>query len=803
MKTNYKKIIRDLTKDKSKNLLLILAVAVGVFGIGTIVGAYAVVSREMKANYLGTHPASATIETEGTFITTETVEEVKNLPGIKEAERHATVTAAMKINGRWHPMLLFVKDNFGYCRTNTVYHSSGENSPPELTMLVERTALQVMKTTERGKVIVKIPNGKETELTVSGIVHDPGLAPAWQEETGYGYITLSTLHQLGATQDFNELRIIVDDSLATMEKITEKSKYIAAMLSGKGYKIHEVQIPPPFRHPHQTQMSTILSLFTIFTFMLLALSSVLVATSVSTLMVRQVREIGIMKTLGAKSTQISFMYFFMILVIGLSASIIAIPLSRFGAKMMYSQISTLLNLRIFDDTIPVWVMVVQISTGLIIPLLAALVPVLRGSRKSIREALDNYGLPKQNNSNGIFSILSSSLKFKNTGINLSLRNIFRQKARLIMTLTLLSAGGAMFMTALNVSDAWDNNLTKIYKYRKYDLETRLHDFTNTDKIRLDISKMKGVNKVEAWSYSSTCFVKDVNYNIVNTYPDKGHGSFSIVGVSLPTELLNPNILKGRWLKPSDEKAVVLNQMVQAINPDIRIGDSKSLSIDNLPSRWKVVGIVEDVGSPATAYVPLNTFSKFAGTEDLNNLLFISYADRSKEYNDLMTGEVEKYFFDNNIAVDRDLPVSLLHNAMAEHMSVLINSLIAMAILLAIVGGLGLMSTMSISIMERTREIGIMRAIGATPLKIRKLVTTEGMIIASLSLVIAFGFSLFLSKYLGIFLGEMAFRTPLDLIISAIAIVLWIILIIAGSILATTFPARRAGRISVREAIAYE
>jgi putative ABC transport system permease protein len=157
----------------------------------------------------------------------------------------------------------------------------------------------------------------------------------------------------------------------------------------------------------------------------------------------------------------------------------------------------------------------------------------------------------------------------------------------------------------------------------------------------------------------------------------------------------------------------------------------------------------------------------------------------------------------NISVSSTTPVWLLHNAIAGHMKVLINSLMAMAILMALVGTIGLMSTMSMSILERTREIGVMRAIGATPKKIRNLIVWEGLLIGLLSILIAFALSVLLSTYMGRFIGNMAFKTPLFLTISLIALGIWVLIIIAGSFTATLYPAKRANKITTREALAYE
>src|SRR5688572_23745673 len=221
MQTRYYKVIRDLTSDYSKNFMLVLAIGIGVFGIGSILGGYSVIKREMTDNYMGTVPASATIEVEKD-ISKGLVDSVRQFPGIAEVERHATLVARMKVNEKWYPILFFIVDDFKDKRTNKVYQVSGESEPLAGTMLVERTALVLMHASEGDEITIKTPNGNPRKLKIVGTVHDPGLAPAWQEQAGYGYITRSTLRLLGETQGFDQLRILVSEQPDSRQHITQK-----------------------------------------------------------------------------------------------------------------------------------------------------------------------------------------------------------------------------------------------------------------------------------------------------------------------------------------------------------------------------------------------------------------------------------------------------------------------------------------------------------------------------------------------------------------------------------------------------
>jgi putative ABC transport system permease protein len=793
------KVIRDLTSNYSKNLMLVLAIAVGVFGIGSILGAYKVINREMATNYLSTEPASATIEYEGT-ISNELLKSIKSFPGIKKAERRATITGRMKVEDRWYPILLFVIDDFKKMEINKALPVSGSQTPDTGSMLVERTALVVMQANEGDEVTIKTPHGEPRSLKITGLVRDPGLAPAWQEQAGYAYITLDALHQLGEKQGFDLLRLQVSENEYSASEITRKAEEVADFLKTKGIKIHEIQVPPPGKHPHQSQMNAVLTIFIVFCFMILGLGSILVATSMATLMVKQVRQIGVMKTIGGNSAQIGRLYVLMLFVICIVALIVSIPLSRLAAFGFYTQIAGLLNLEITDTSIPWSVPLIQLISGITLPMIAAAFPLVRGSRISVRAALDNYGVSAKSTPVSFISRLPFVNALSDT-FRLALRNAFRQRSRLGLTLGLLAAGGAMFMTALNVSEAWDKNLKRIYVQRLYDQEIKLNDRIDPDSVFQRIESLSGVTTVEGWDYSSTSVVKESNYEVTKTYPDKGHGSFTILALPVNTKLLNPTLTEGQWLSREGTNEVVLNQMART--SEMKIGDEISLSLEDKPTTWKIIGFTEDVGSSAAAYVSIETFSKLNQSTNQIKMVRIGYEDRSKENALYKNREIEKVLEELHVSVSSSTPVWLLHNAVAAHMKVLVNSLLAMAILMAVVGTLGLTSTISMNVLERTREIGVMRAIGATPKKIRNLIVSEGLIIGVISIVLAFVISIALSYFMGEFIGHISFRTPLTLTISLMAILIWVLIVIAGSYLATILPAKKANIVTTREALSYE
>jgi putative ABC transport system permease protein len=127
----------------------------------------------------------------------------------------------------------------------------------------------------------------------------------------------------------------------------------------------------------------------------------------------------------------------------------------------------------------------------------------------------------------------------------------------------------------------------------------------------------------------------------------------------------------------------------------------------------------------------------------------------------------------------------------------------MSILGVAVGGLGLSTTMSINVLERNREIGIMRAVGASTHSIFRIIVGEGVLIGLLSWVFATVIAAPVSIYISYMFGTIFFKTPLNIGLSPTGIFIWLVLAILFAALSSLYPAYKASRMSVREALSYE
>lgn len=793
----WRKILRDLSAERGRALLMVTAMAISIMSIGTVLGAFSIMTREMPRNYLETRPASAALELSA-GVDRALVEEVRRRPGIAEAEPGEIVLGRAKVGDDWVQLLLFVVDDFDAIRLNTFARESGAWPPLEGTMLIERSAVPVLKASEGDSLLVKTPHGRALSVPITGLVHDPGLAPAWQEREGYGYITRATLVRLGEPAVLGELRVTLSDRAADVATIEAKANELAQWLDERGHSVTQARVPPPNKHPHQSQMMGVLFLMLTFSGMALVLSAILVATSVAALLSRQVREIGVMKTIGARSGQLAALYAGLIAVLGLFAVVLALPVGVVGARSLANMSAKMLNLSIASDAIPWWVFAIQAAAGVLVPLAAAAVPIARGCRITVRDAIDRHGA-SQPVLGGPWGSVLGKLSWMSRLTSLALRNAFRRRTRTALTLALLAAGGAMFMTARNISRGWERIVDRVYENRSYDVEIRLNAPAEVSE---QLRRVPGVRTLEAWGYSQTALFRPDHVDVVRTYPDGSHGSLALVGPPPRTELVHFPLIAGRWLAPDDTDAVVVNHMVLSQAPGTAVGDRITLSLAGRPTTWRVVGIVEEVGSPGVAYVTSEAFARAAGTPGQARMLRIATRAASPEHRTEIIRAIERRLEEEKVSVESVIPLAVLRTAMGDHVIVLIRLLLAMAALMVTVGMLGLASTMGTNVLERTREIGVMKTIGATNSQVARLVVSEALLVGFASWVAALVLAVPLTGLVGTTVGMLSFRVRLPLVIDPIGVLSWLALALLVAVVATLLPARRASRLTVWGAIGH-
>ncbi len=797
MRPRWRKVWADLHSARSRFLLMSVALAASITVVAAIFTAYAILSREVPRNYVDSNPASAQLHMDG--IDSALIKQVGMLPNIADAEASATLSARIEVApNQWMSLLLFVVPDFRQLRINTFRPESGAWPPPLGAMLVERSAMPLTGAAVGDSISVQTESGGKRKLVIAGVVHDAGLAPAWQEQTVYGYLNPETLTALGESGALDLLKIVVSKGADDATQIQATAGSVADWLHENGHHVHEIRIPPPLRHPHQGQLNAVVRMLQMFSLLALLLGAILCATIIGGLLAQHNRQIAIMKAIGARSNQIAGLYLGLVGLIGIVSVAISLPLGLRAGRAFVSVVAELLNLEIASYAVPGWLPAGVIAVGLLAPVITALIPILIASRRTVREAIDDHGVARNGAGFGALGRWLTRVGVSDPGLTLALRNTFRRRGRLLMTLGLLATAGSMFIASINLKMAWEDFVAQAIAYQHYDLELRLQRPASKQRAINLVAATPGIADAEVWNITSAALDQGSEVDIVRTYPDGGHGGLSLRSAPPRTRLVDLQPLEGRWLDAADDEAIVLNQMAHSsMFRNVQVGQYVALKVHDRPLRLRVIGIARELLTPSAGYVTAATYAAAtSGTEDVNAIRIRFAGSAPSQTTETLVAALER----EQIGVKTVMTKQRVGAAQAGHIYILVFALGFIAGMMAIVGTLGLASMLGTSVIERTRELGVMRAIGARSSDVLKSVLGEGLFAGLLSWLIAIPLSIPISAGVGGVLASIS-NQPLTLTLSPAAAGLWLGLVLIASAAASFLPARRATQLTVRQTLA--
>jgi putative ABC transport system permease protein len=779
MNTLWRKAVRDFWQERARTVLVVLAIALGISAFAAVLSSYAILTRELDQGYLATNPASAVLRVDS--IDNDLVKAILQNPEVSDAEPRRTIGGQIKSGPvQWHNLILFVVEDYGNIRVSKLMPERGAWPPATGEILIERDAFQVAKANIGDAVTVKTANGVEQPLVITGSVHDVGQAQARMENIIYGYINLATLVQLGEEPRFDQLNILVAQNRFDENHIRRVAADVEKLIKGRGHDVRLVEIPQPGKHPHSDLMGLLLLAMSSFGLFVLVLSGIIVINLLTAMMASQVRQIGVMKAIGGTRWQVARIYFGQALFLGIAAVIVSIPLGILGSRALCRYMATFLNFDINSFAVPFWVYMLVALIGIVAPLVAAAYPVWRGTAMPVRVALSDFGLSQANFGASAFDRALTRIGGTFSLIAFAIRNNFRRRARLVLTLLTLAAGGLFFLSALNIRASMVNTLDRMFAARKSDLTVSFAKPYEYETIQKAVSNTPGVTRAEGW---------------FTTEATVGDRRFSIVALPGDTQLLDFDIVEGRKFTPKDTDAIIINNALAGREPKMRVGQTVTLRIGGEEKAWRVVGMAREAFAPSpVGYIPLTGM-----VNSLRLALDNTDADAISE----LKSQLDRNLEAQGVRARGSSTKAESRFAFDEHMLMIYVFLIVMSAIVGGVGGLGLMTTMSLNVLERRREMGVMRALGATPRMVWLMIVAEGIVVGVLSWTIAALLAWPISKAIGDFLVRMLLHSGLDFTLEPLGLVIWMLVSIGLSAVASFLPAWRASRITVREALAYE
>lgn len=787
--TRWRKTLRDAWGHRARTLLVVLAVALGLTGAGTVLDSWALLRTTTQGSYAASRPVAATLNI--TPLDPGFLDRVRKIPGIGAVRARRTVVATLRAAGEQKTAILHALDDVNRPDIGRLQDVEGAWPPADGGIVIERSSLAYSGATMGQDVLLAVAGRDAAPLKVGGQVRDVSVAPGWMDHLVYGYVSQASLARLGAAPEFDELQFTVDAAAypqPTQEAVRRLAWRVKALAEADGRQVGRIDVPVPGVHQHAAQMDSLTMVQGAFGVLTLMVCGFLIVNLVSAMLAGQRRELGVMKAIGASERQLAAQILVLAAGLGVIAAAVAVPLAAVLGRAYAGFQGGMLNFPVDQYSIPVWTMLLQAAVGICLPVLAAAWPVARACRQPVAEALREAAVPAGTSGNRARRWLQR-LPLARPQL-LSLHNAFRQRLRCWLSLLALAVAGAVFVGAGNLRIAVMQSVDLMFGTQRFDVALRTTVPRPAGELVAAVSAAPGVAAAEAWGGASA--------GLVQSDGTVGN-AFDVLAVPVHSRVLAPAVTSGRWLLDGEHDGAVVGSALLKSNPGLQVGQRMPLLIEGKPVSLRIVGIV-DSGPESVAYVP--DFAAWRGGS-MASLLLVRANDRSDAGQRALAGQLRAALEKQGIAIKSSRLLGDTRQAIEDHLQMVVSFLGMMGWVMIVVGGMGLASTMSVAVLERRREIGVLRAIGARGRAIVGMVQLEGLAMGLLGWLLSLPLSVPVSVVLGEAFSRVMFTVPSSLLPEPVSALRWLALVAVVCVLACAWPARQAMRMPVVRALQYE
>jgi len=641
-------------------------------------------------------------------------------------------------------------------------------------------------------------------LRVVGLARTAGVDPAVSGQ-GVGYMSTAALDRLPA---FGYAPGAVQRQPLRTEQIAielrDPSAYQATIEDlGSAFRSHQVTvlgILPPAENAPLAQLQGVLTLAALLLVLALAVAATLVVTSVTALVTAQTSVIGIMKALGATRWTVARGYLTTVLLYAAAATPIGIAIGVASGAQLASGMEASIPIAPGPTVLSLETGAVAIGVGILLPLVAAVIPVWLGTRVTVHQAITMWGLtggeggtrrPRRRASRGWRSAVPQT-------IWLGLRGLFRRPLRAAASIVAVAVTGSCFLVVQSLASSVDTSIGSVWGSFQADVEVYVSEQSTYQQVSTLLDTVPNVGVIErvGWFGSQTVW-----------------GKVGVWGIEPDSRIHRARITSGRWFTSAETDVCLVSDDLAA-RAGLRAG-----SIITVPGpggghaiRFMVIGTVDepvdDLGQVGTIDMPVNALYELEGVppadiSDYTNRVLVQAVDRSPAAVDQLTRAIDAA---GRIQA-REGPIAEVFGFQDEVLRHQRNFLPVYALLLVVVlivgtvGALGLADALTSSVLERPRDIGLLRALGATGRRIASVFWVEGLAVSLMgwSVAAAIGVPMTYGVVQLFRHGVM----PTDFHFAPQSLVLMISVTLALASAATTLPARRAAGLRSAELLRSE
>ncbi|HEX6483584.1 MAG TPA: FtsX-like permease family protein [Ktedonobacteraceae bacterium] len=790
-----RKAIADVTRRKGRTILMILGIFIGVLSLTAINGANDLFSKDLQSGIGNSFDLFFSLESAPPALVTQ-MEHTSNVAAMQPRTAYKT-TWHLAGNGGTTPFQILGYQDLQHVQAGTLHLISGRlPGPGEIAMDTSDTAYSPVALSDT--VTVNTPNRHTVSLRVVGLIRSEGMAVLIQ--SAQGYMRLDAFQQVVPVSETNQVQqgppVVLHQFLFnTRNRANNEQTFYAIQSELTSY---HVQAAAAAYISQQTLSGAQLSLnglsivFLSLAGMALLLTCLMILTTMNNMLTEQFKTIGTMKAIGATSGRIMRGYLLTVGIYALIGTVLGLALGLFLCTQISNAVAQQTKIDLGPYQPAPGVILVSLAAGLVIPELAALLPLWIGTRITVHQAMASYGINTGNSQRG------RSGRQRIAGVSqivwLSLRGIFRKPARAILTILALTLSTTAFMAAQTINNSLGVTAAATNSFVGSDFEISLGAAPIPyQQIGSTLSALPNVAVVEPFDHADVAIASHQT---------------RIYGIPASTHFYIPHVIAGRWLNEHEFNTLVISD-ITAQRLNAHVGDNIRLTMGSSQMSWRVVGIVHDLSNASATADPYGRIgSMFTTLDNLDvnlrhipagsaSMLELKAHDHSQAALESLHGEIQQAFLHAKL-----WEAEVRYSSSGADLSVAIYALFdTIAIIVALVGLLGLSNTLAAEVLERRKEIGILRSLGATGRHVGLIFWVEGLALALIAWIPGFLLAIPGSYAL---IGVLNADVQLVLFaLNPVVIPLTLLFIVIVSFLASFGPALRASRVRIGEILRYE
>ena len=782
----WRKVRADLTRNRLRSGLAIVSLAVGTTAVGAMVVAGQTVDESFSSGFAAANPPSAVLVTEP--FTPELVGEVADHPSVAQAEgrRLHHVQATGPRDPAPVGVELVAMPDFADNQVARIDPTAGAWPPAPGDIVLERASAAELGA-ELGDVVTIHGGGRAAHaLPVTGVALDAYEVAPMLGGPVRGYVHLDTMAELTGSHELNALYLRSAGQPTSQEVALQTADAVRAdVLGPAGVAVERSVVDDPGVHRADNALSFLVLAMQLLSVLAFLIAVALVVNTVAALLAQQRSQVGVMKAVGATTRQLTAQYLAYVALLSAVALLVSVPASLVLGRTIAGFVANLANIDLVPMAVPFTAIGLQVAVATVLPLIAVVLTVRRRTGITVRDTITDRGLA------GAARAVHVALPFSRPQM-LAYRNAVRTPARLVLTVLTVALSGAVIVGVMSTGSGLGRVSDQVAGYRGYDVGMTLAEPVPVPDAAAVLAGDPAVASVEGW----------VTGQGLRERPDGTTGSaVDLVGAPPSSASLRPTLLDGRWLDTTDEHGIVINTHLADAETDLAVGDPLVLETAGRPQQWTVVGIASTTLVGPVAYTSSSDLAVATGHPGTTDLLAVRLTEGAEQ-----TEAAERL---GALARGAGLPVAQVETheqiraATDGLFDIAVALLLVVGIVLAVVAVIGVAGTITLGVVEQTREIGVLRTIGATTWAVRRLLLAQGLAVAAVGGVVGVALSVPVMLLLGSAIQGTLISAEFPMALSWAGVGLWMAVALVIGALGATQPARIASRLTVRDTLAYE